>query len=62
MAVNDVTIWIYLGRRDKSGVKILSQFRGKKIIVSRVSNLADLQLPIDYHEIISKEIYDNRFL
>ena len=24
--------------------------------------MADLQLPIDYHEIISKEIYDNRFL
>lgn len=62
MAVNDATIWIYLGRRDKSGIKILSQFRGKKIIVSRVSDLADLQLPVDYQEIISKEIYDNRFL
>ena len=62
MATNDATLWIYLGRRDKSGIKILSQFRGKKIMATRVTNVADLQLPTDYQEIIEKEIYNNRFL
>lgn len=62
MATTEFTIWIYLGRRDKSGIKILSQFRGKKIMATRITNLFDLQLPTDYHEFIAKEIYDNRFL
>lgn len=62
MATTEFMIWIYLARRDKSGVKILSQFRGKKVIATRITNILDLQLATDYQEFIAKEIYDNRFL
>lgn len=62
MAVNDAIIWIYLARRDKTGVRILSQFRGKKILPSRIQNLPDLRLPVQYEEYIAKSIYDNRMM
>lgn len=62
MAVNDAIIWIYLARRDKTGIRILSQFRGKKIMPTRVLNLPDLKLPTDYQEVLSKTIYDNRMM
>jgi hypothetical protein len=62
MATNDALLWIYLGRRDKSGIKILSQFRGKKIMATRIGDINNLQLPVDYTDVISKAIYENRFL
>jgi len=62
MAVNDATIWIYLGKRDKSGVMILTQLQGKKIIASRLSNIDDLKLPIDYKDFLKTMIYENRML
>lgn len=62
MAVNDAIIWIYLARRDKTGIRILSQFKGKKIMPTRVLNLPDLKLPTDYQDVLSKIIYDNRMM
>ena len=60
MAVNDATIWIYLGKRDKSGILILTQLRGKKILVSRLTNVDDLKLPADYKDFLKNTIYENR--
>ena len=62
MAVNDAIMWIYLARRDKTGIRILSQFRGKKILPTRIKNLPDLRLPTDYEDVLSKIIYDNRMM
>lgn len=61
MAANYI-VWIYLGRRDKTGIKLVSQFNGKKILATRIKNLADINMPIDYHDAIQSIIYDNRFL
>lgn len=62
MAVNDSILWIYLARRDKTGVKMTSKFRGKKIMPSRIENLEELRLPPDYADHIKKLIYENRML
>ena len=62
MAVNDAIIWIYLAKRDKTGIQLLTQLKGKKIIASRLENVEQLRLPTDYTEYIKKSIYDNRML
>lgn len=62
MAVNDSIIWIYIARRDKTGVKLLTQLRGKKILASHLENVDDLKLPLDYKDFIKKSIYENRLL
>ena len=62
MAVNDSIIWIYIARRDKAGVKLLTQLRGKKILASHLESVDDLRLPLDYKDFIKKSIYENRLL
>lgn len=62
MAVNDAIIWIYMARRDKTGIKILSQFKGKKIMPTRIMSLPELKLPTDYEDVLSKIIYENRMM
>lgn len=62
MAVNDAIVWIYLGRRDKTGVILLAQFNGKKIIPSRIENVDDLKLPHDYNVFIKQKIIDYKLL
>lgn len=61
MAAN-YTVWIYLGRRDKTGIKLVSQFNGKKILATRILNLNEINMPADYYDTIQSIIYDNRFL
>ena len=58
MAVNDSIIWIYIARRDKAGVKLLTQLRGKKILASHLESVDDLRLPLDYKDFIKKSIYE----
>lgn len=62
MAVNDSILWIYLARRDKTGIKMTSKFRGKKIIPSRIESIEDLHLPPSYADYIKTLIYENRML
>lgn len=59
---NSYIVWLYLARRDKAGIKLVSQFNGIKIIATRISNLNDINLPLDYRDAISSIIYQNRFL
>jgi len=62
MAVNDSILWIYLARRDKTGIKMTSKFRGKKIMPSRIESIEDLHLPASYADYIKTLIYENRML
>jgi hypothetical protein len=55
-------IYLYMGRRDKKGVKILSVFPGINLPRSRVEDLRDLHLPSLMENAISKTIHENRFL
>lgn len=59
---NDYMVWIYLGKRDKDGIKLVSQFKGKKILSTRIKNLSEINMPADYYDVIQSVIYENRFL
>lgn len=55
-------IYLYMGRRDKKGVKILSVFSGTNLPRSRVEDLRNLHLPSLMENAISKTIHENRLL
>lgn len=59
---SNYTVWIYLGKRDKDGIKLVSQFKGKKILATRIKNLSEINMPADYYDMIQSIIYENRFL
>ena len=55
-------IFLYLARRDKSAVKILSIFQGNSTPATRISNIKDLNLPKVLETKIGTTVYQNRFL
>lgn len=62
MAAKTVNLFIYLGRRDKSGIRIIAKVTGKSQLPVRLTDasLLSLQLPASWHTEISQIIYDNR--
>lgn len=58
--LNNTKIWFYLLKRDKSGVRFITQFSGRKIPATRLKNLKDLNLPIQDQEALKKIIYESR--
>lgn len=63
MPTKQVKVWIYLTKRDKNGVRFLSQFRGKEeIAVVRVKDLTLFNLPDQYTQKLSEIIYESRML
>lgn len=58
-------IFLYLGRRDKSDIKILAKFNGDKQIPSRLSsNLREynFNIPENWINELSQTVYDSRLL
>lgn len=56
-------IYIYLGRRDKQGIKILSCFKNSRsYFPTRINDLKLLNLPDKMHGFIDKEIKDNKMM
>jgi hypothetical protein len=55
-------IYLYLARRDKSQVKILSIFKGEKLLATRIPNIKDLNLPEILETKIGMSVHQNRFL
>lgn len=62
MAEEIYDLYLWLGRRDKTAVRILSILRGKKQSPTRVDDLNLLNLPTVWSKQIEKIIYDNRLL
>ena len=62
MAVSNVNIYLYLGRRDKTGIRILAKVLGRPILSSRIDNIDVLNLPISWTNEIKQIIYDNQLL
>lgn len=62
MAAELFYIYIYLGRRDKSGVRVLARVRGHEILPTRVNNLEDLRLPPDWTSQLNELVHENRML
>ena len=53
-------IYMYLARRDKKGIKVLTVFEGKQITASRVSSIKNLGIPDDLLNSIEDIIFNNR--
>lgn len=62
MAAELFYMYIYLGRRDKSGVRVLARVRGYEILPTRVNDIEDLRLPADWTAQLKETIYENRML
>ena len=55
-------IYLYLARRDKKEVKILSIFNGESLPATRVPEIKDLGLPAALETKIKATIYQNRLM
>lgn len=55
-------IYLYLGRRDKKGIKILNVFRGAETAPMRVEDVKKLNLPNGIENEVINNIYHNRML
>jgi len=53
-------VYLYLGKRDKSGVRFLAKFMGREQLATRVGDIAPLQLPTGWAEQIEQIIFDSR--
>lgn len=55
-------LYIYLLRRDKKGVKILSLIKGKPLIPTKIVDAAELNLPGNLAKEINNAIFDSRMM
>ncbi|MCK9459699.1 MAG: hypothetical protein M0R80_08675 [Proteobacteria bacterium] len=55
-------IYLYLGKRDKKGIKVLTVFPGKELSRAKVDNIKSLHLPPDIELALQKTIQEHRFL
>lgn len=53
-------VYLYLGKRDKSGIRFLAKFQGRKQLATRVENIAPLILPNGWTEQIEQIVFDAR--
>lgn len=62
MARETVNLFIYLGRRDKTGIRIIAKVVGREQSSVRLTDegLLSLQLPSSWYTEISQIIYDDR--
>jgi hypothetical protein len=55
-------LFLYLARRDKKGIKLITMINGDKSVNMRLTSLQDLDLPKAWQNQIEKIIYENRML
>ena len=60
MAQTLVDTYIYLAKRDKKGIKILTIFLSQNHIPERLKNISDIPLDPNVSQKIEQIIYDNR--
>jgi hypothetical protein len=56
------SLYLYLARRDKKGIRVLAILNGKHGSATRVTNLKLLQLPNDLERDLEEDIQANRML
>jgi len=59
---NNSDLYIYLGKRDKSSVRILLKVLGKSVLATRITDVNLLNLPSDTASKLSQIIYDERMM
>jgi hypothetical protein len=55
-----IDTYIYLAKRDKKGIKILTIFLSQRHIPERVKNFTDIPLDANIYQKIEQIAYDNR--
>lgn len=57
-------LYLYLGRRDKKGIRIIAKLTGRTLLPTRIDDagLLSLALPEAWYNQIHQIIYDNRML
>lgn len=60
--LNKTDLYLYLGRRDKKGIRILAKFKSQKQMAVRIDNLDSFQLPVGWKEQLTQIIFDSRML
>lgn len=62
MVIKTTDLYLYLGRRDKSGIRILAKFQGRPQLPLRVDDLNLFQLPSGWANQLEQIIFDSRML
>lgn len=57
-----VDMYLYLARRDKTGIRILSILKTQPRLATRLDNIDSLNLPSNWSDQIKQIIYDNRMM
>lgn len=52
--------YLYLGRRDKRGAKLVARFKSEVELITRVTNVKSLNLPTNLEKQIEQIAYENR--
>ncbi len=55
-------IYLYLTRRDKTGVRFVAKFLGQELLPTRLDDVESLNLPVNWTNQIKQIIYDSRML
>lgn len=55
-------IYLYLGRRDKTGIRVLAKFQGQNQLPSRINDIKTLNLPPDWTTNISQIVTESKML
>lgn len=62
MTIKTTDLYLYLGKRNKGGIRILAKFQGRPQLAVRIEDLGPLQLPIGWEGQLEQIIFDSRML
>ena len=61
--MQETKVWVYLTKRDRKGIRFLSQFKGIEVISpTRMTEFDNLGLPASYVQQLDEVIYESRLL
>jgi len=62
VATTNTNLFLYLARRDKTGVRIFAKLLGRPILATRIDEIDTLNLPVNWTSQIKQIAFDNRML
>lgn len=62
LSVKTIDLYLYLTKRDKKGIRILSKFLAAEHIPERVTDMSQLPISISVLKSLEQIIYDSRML
>lgn len=62
MSQKPTNLYVYLGRRDKSGVRFVAKLQGQDMLPTRLESVESLNLPVSVTNQINQIVYESRML